>query len=60
LTSFSINLNTTTNRLRSNASAGLSYAIDANQKFTTNASIRGQAYSLHPSINTIAGYQISF
>jgi Autotransporter beta-domain len=60
LESFSINTNTTTNRLRSNASAGLSYAIDPNQKLTTNVSIRGQAYSSHPSINTMAGYQISF
>jgi autotransporter-associated beta strand protein len=60
LESFSINTNTTTNRARTNASAGLSYAIDKNQKLTTSVSVRQQAQSSQPSLNTMAGYQISF
>ena len=60
LETFSVNTNTTTNHFRPSASVGLSYAIDKNQKITTNASLKGQAYSSQPSVTTMAGYQISF
>lgn len=60
LETFSVTTNTTTNRARANASAGLSYAIDKNQKLTTSLSVRQQAYSAQPSVTAMAGYQISF
>ena len=60
LETFSVNTNTTTNRMRANASAGLSFAIDKNQKLTTSVSVRQQAYSSQPSVNAMAGYQIGF
>ena len=60
LETFSVNTNTTTNRVRANAAAGLSYAIDKTQKLTTSISVRQQAYSTQPSVTAMAGYQISF
>ena len=60
LETFSVNTNTTTNRVRANAAAGLSYAIDKTQKLTTSISVRQQAYSAQPSVTAMAGYQISF
>lgn len=60
LETFSVNTNTTSNRLRGNASAGLAYAIDKNQKITVSTSVRNQAYSSQPSVTTMAGYQVSF
>jgi len=60
LETFSVNTNTTINRIRANASAGLSYAIDKSQKLITSVSVRQQAYSSQPSVTATAGYQISF
>jgi hypothetical protein len=41
-------------------SAGLHYQIDRTQRFTVNATLRGQTYSNQPAASLLAGYQAAF
>ena len=60
LETFAFNPNPTVNRLRPAMDFGVTYSIDPNQKLVGNIALRGQAYTVEPSITSMAGYQISF